>query len=135
MTSSSFLTGMLRTLYFLRSSLLSGALMIFLLMWDGAVKCLCLFLRLDDVTNLLNFILKFFEVFFFLKKISLGGKPLEQKSIQIDSFRIEICLIKEIVSVSSGLNNSFYLDFCWWCRFASCKCIKMQRKQQKSENS
>lgn len=56
-TSSSFLMGMLRQLYFCRSSFESGELIIFLLMWLGALKCLLRFFPLSEDSILLNFIL------------------------------------------------------------------------------
>ena len=40
-------------------TLLSGADMSFLRMWEGAVKCLFLLLDRSDETNLFNFILNF----------------------------------------------------------------------------
>lgn len=45
-----------RTLCFLRSSLLSGALISFLLTLEGAVKCRLRHFRLEEDTVLLNFI-------------------------------------------------------------------------------
>lgn len=54
-TSSSFLTGIDRTLYFCRSSLDRGADISLRRMCDGAVKCAFLFFRLEAVTNLFNF--------------------------------------------------------------------------------
>ena len=44
-TSSSFLTGIDRTLCLARSSEESGALISFLLLLEGAVKCACIYLR------------------------------------------------------------------------------------------
>ncbi len=63
MTSSSFLIGMLRTLYFLRKSLLNGELISFRLMCDGAEKCLLRFFRRPDDTRVLNFIFALFFEF------------------------------------------------------------------------
>lgn len=51
--------GIERTLYFCLNSLLNGDDIILRRIWDGAVKCLARFLRLEDVTFLLNFILSF----------------------------------------------------------------------------
>lgn len=56
-TSSSLRIGMDLTLYFWRSSLDSGEDMIFLLMCEGALKCLLRFLRREDVTNWLSFMM------------------------------------------------------------------------------
>mmetsp|Transcript_42111 Transcript_42111/g.76168 ORF Transcript_42111/g.76168 Transcript_42111/m.76168 type:complete len:80 (+) Transcript_42111:209-448(+) len=56
-TSSSRRMGRDRTEYFRRSSLLSGALISFLRMWEGAVKCALRFLRLEQVTVAFCFIL------------------------------------------------------------------------------
>lgn len=56
-TSSSFLMGIVLTLYFCLSSLERGADISFLRTWEGAVKCLFLFLLREAVTNLLNFML------------------------------------------------------------------------------
>lgn len=57
-TSSSFLMGMLLTLYFWRSSFERGELIIFLRMCEGALKWRCLFFLLEEVTILLNFIVR-----------------------------------------------------------------------------
>lgn len=56
-TSSSFRMGMDLTLYFWRSSLDRGEDMIFLLMCEGALKCLLRFLRREDVTNGFSFMM------------------------------------------------------------------------------
>ena len=56
-TSSSFLIGILRTLYFWRKSLERGVVMIFLLTWDGALKCRFLFFLREEDTILLNFMI------------------------------------------------------------------------------
>lgn len=56
-TSSSLRMGMDLTLYFWRSSLDKGEDMIFLLMCEGALKCLLRFLRREDVTNGFNFMM------------------------------------------------------------------------------
>lgn len=48
--------GMDRTLYFCLSSLERGEDMIFLRMWDGALKCRFRFLLRSEVTKGLNFI-------------------------------------------------------------------------------
>lgn len=56
-TSSSFLMGMDLTLYFWRSSLERGEDMIFLRMCEGALKCLLRFLRREEVTNGLSFMM------------------------------------------------------------------------------
>lgn len=56
-TSSSLRMGMDLTLYFWRSSLDSGEDMIFLLMCEGALKCLLRFLRREDVTNGFSFMM------------------------------------------------------------------------------
>lgn len=56
-TSSSLRMGMDLTLYFWRSSLDRGEDMIFLLMCEGALKCLLRFLRREDVTKGLSFIM------------------------------------------------------------------------------
>ena len=56
-TSSSFRMGMDRTLYFCLSSLERGEDIIFLRMWEGALKCLLRFLLRSEVTKGLNFIL------------------------------------------------------------------------------
>ena len=56
-TSSSFRMGMDRTLYFCLSSLERGEDIIFLRMWEGALKCLFRFLLRSEVTKGLNFIL------------------------------------------------------------------------------
>lgn len=45
------------TLYFWRSSLDSGEDMIFLLMCEGALKCLLRFLRREEVTNGFSFMM------------------------------------------------------------------------------
>ena len=55
-TSSSLRIGIVRTLYFCLNSLERGDDINLRLMCEGAVKCLFLFLRLDDVTNLFSFI-------------------------------------------------------------------------------
>lgn len=68
--------GMVRTLYFCLSSLDKGADMSVLLICEGAVKCLFLFLLLDAVTSLLNFIFGF--CFYYLK---LHVKKIKQASI------------------------------------------------------
>lgn len=49
--------GMDRTLYFCLNSLESGEDMIFLRMWEGALKCRLRFLLRSEVTNGLNFML------------------------------------------------------------------------------
>lgn len=56
-TSSSLRMGMDLTLYFCRSSLDKGEDMIFLLMCEGALKCLLRFLRREDVTNGFSFMM------------------------------------------------------------------------------
>lgn len=56
-TSSSLRMGMDLTLYFWRSSLDRGEDMIFLLMCEGALKCLLRFLRREDVTNGFSFMM------------------------------------------------------------------------------
>lgn len=56
-TSSSLRMGIDLTLYFWRSSLDSGEDMIFLLMCEGALKCLLRFLRREDVTNGFSFMM------------------------------------------------------------------------------
>lgn len=56
-TSSSLRMGMDLTLYFWRSSLDKGEDMIFLLMCEGALKCLLRFLRREDVTNGFSFMM------------------------------------------------------------------------------
>lgn len=56
-TSSSLRTGMLRTLYLDFNSFDNGAVINFLRMCDGALKCLLRFLLRSDVTCLLNFML------------------------------------------------------------------------------
>lgn len=56
-TSSSLRMGMDLTLYFWRSSLDRGEDMIFLLMCEGALKCLLRFLRREDVTKGLSFMM------------------------------------------------------------------------------
>lgn len=56
-TSSSFRMGMDRTLYFCLSSLERGEDIIFLRMWEGALKCLLWFLIWSEVTKRLNFLL------------------------------------------------------------------------------
>lgn len=56
-TSSSFRIGMDLTLYFWRSSLDRGEDIIFLRMCDGALKCLLRFLRREEVTNGLIFMM------------------------------------------------------------------------------
>ena len=56
-TSSSFLMGILLTLYFWRNSLDKGALIITLRTCDGALKWRFRFLRREPDTSLLNFIL------------------------------------------------------------------------------
>lgn len=56
-TSSSLRMGMDLTLYFWRSSLDRGEDMIFLLMCEGALKCLLRFLRREEVTNGLSFMM------------------------------------------------------------------------------
>lgn len=56
-TSSSLRMGMDLTLYFWRSSLDRGEDMIFLRMCEGALKCLLRFLRREEVTNLLSFMM------------------------------------------------------------------------------
>lgn len=56
-TSSSLRMGIDLTLYFWRSSLDNGEDMIFLLMCEGALKCLLRFLRREDVTNGFSFMM------------------------------------------------------------------------------
>lgn len=56
-TSSSFLTGMDRTLYFCRNSLDRGADINLRRICDGAVKCAFRLFRLEAVTNLFNFMI------------------------------------------------------------------------------
>lgn len=56
-TSSSFLIGIDRTLYFCLSSLDKGADISTRRICDGAVKCRLRFLLLEDDTSLLNFML------------------------------------------------------------------------------
>lgn len=56
-TSSSLRMGIDLTLYFWRSSLDRGEDMIFLLMCEGALKCLLRFLRREDVTNGFSFMM------------------------------------------------------------------------------
>lgn len=56
-TSSSLRMGIDLTLYFWRSSLDRGEDIIFLLMCEGALKCLLRFFRREDVTNGLSFMM------------------------------------------------------------------------------
>ena len=51
-TSSSFLIGILLTPYFCLNSLLSGADIILLRIWEAALKCFFLFFLLEEDTNL-----------------------------------------------------------------------------------
>lgn len=85
-TSSSLRIGMLRTLYLRRSSFERGALIIFLQIWDGALKCRCLFLRLDELTSLLNFIFYKKKVLQTIRQFETNMKIADQGLRNTNSF-------------------------------------------------